>query len=281
MTELVALSADGHRVRALDAGSGPALLFVHGGGGSPSDWDGVVQFLADDFRAVRIHRRIYEPGADIVLPHSMAVEAADIVAVARLLSPPVLLVGHSSGAVASLEAVLLDPSAFAGVALYEPPVATKRLVAGPAGVRARELLDAGEPAEAMRLHLRDIVQMPADAVDRLFADARGRERFAMRAAASIADTEAIDALGVGIERFAALDLPVTLIQGDESPAHLGERLADLAAALPDARIVTLAGQGHFANRTAPHLLADAVRDAARSLGTRTASPEAPQSTPTG
>ncbi|WP_199486412.1 alpha/beta fold hydrolase [Actinomadura logoneensis] len=241
------------------------LLIVHGGGGRPSDWDGVARLLTDDFRVVRIHRRIYEPDADIVLPHSMDVEAADIVAVARLLDAPVLLVGHSSGAVASLEAALLDPSAFAGLALYEPPVAAKRPVGGSALVRARALLDAGEPVEAMRLHLRDIVQMPGPEVDAMFATSRVRDMFAARAAASSADTEAIDALGVGVERYAVLDQPTTLIQGDESPSLLRERLADLAAVLPDARVATLAGQGHVANVTAPDLLAEAVREAAARI----------------
>ncbi len=159
----------------------------------------------------------------------MATEAADIVAVAELLGSPVLLVGHSSGAVAALEAALLDPTAFAGLFLYEPPMPTRELLAGPAGVRARSALDAGDPVEAMRIHMRDIVRMPANTVDEMFADARVRAAFAACAPAQIADDEALDALGVGIDRFATLETPTTLLEGGLSPAHLRERLADLAA----------------------------------------------------
>ncbi|MCP2335129.1 alpha/beta fold hydrolase [Actinomadura rupiterrae] len=264
MSELVVPSADGRLVSAVVEGDGTNLLIVHPGGGDVSAWDEVVRFLPD-FRTARIRRRIYVRDAEIALPHSMRVEASDIVAVARQLDAPVLLVGHSSGAVAAMEAALMDRSAFAGMFLYEPPMPTKELVAGAAGVRARELLDAGEPAEAMRVHLRDIVQMPADWVDMVFAHEEARAAFAAVAAAQIADNEAIDALGTGIGRFAALDLPTTLLEGDQSPSHLRERLADLADVLPDARVVTLAGHGHVAHITAPEPLAEAVREAARQV----------------
>ncbi|MFD4664119.1 alpha/beta fold hydrolase [Streptomyces halstedii] len=262
MTELHASSADGRTVTALDDGSGPNLLVVHPGGGDATAWDSVARRLTDDFRVVRIHRRIYAPGADITLPHSMAMEAADVLAVAEVVGSPMLLVGHSSGAVAALEAAVLAPSSFAGLFLYEPPLPTRGPIAGEAGARARAALDASDPVEAMRIHMRDIVRMPVSTVDAMFADARVRAAFAAHADAQIADDEAIDALGVGTDRFADLSVPTTLVQGDLSPAHLRERVADLAAVLPNARTLTLTGQGHIAHLTAPDALADAVREAA-------------------
>ncbi|MGW3040198.1 alpha/beta fold hydrolase [Kitasatospora sp. NPDC001159] len=266
MTELRALSDDGRPVTALDDGSGPILLVVHPGGGDATSWDGVVRRLVEEFRVVRVRRRIYVPGADIALPHSMAVEAADVLAVADLLTPPVLLVGHSSGAVAALEAALLRPVAFAGLVLYEPPMPTRQLVAGPAGARARAALEAGDPVEAMRIHMGEIVRVPAYLVDAMFADGGLREKLCAYAAAQIAEDEALDALGTGTDRFAALGTPTTLIEGDLSPAHLRERLADLAGALPQARVVTLTGQGHAAHLTAPGALAATIRDAAAWSG---------------
>ncbi|WP_190025112.1 alpha/beta fold hydrolase [Streptomyces hiroshimensis] len=265
MTELLAPPTGGRPITALDDGSGPTLMVVHPGGGDATSWDGVTRHLTGDFRVVRIRRRIYVPGADIALPHSMADEAADIVAIAELLKPPVLLVGHSSGAVAALEAALLAPGAFAGMFLYEPPVPTREPIAGAAGVRARAALDAGDVVEAMRIHMRDIVRMPGATVDAMFDDRHLREAVCAAAHAQIADDEAIDALGVGTDRFAALTLPTTLVQGDLSPLHLRERLADLAAVLPDARVVTLTGQGHAAHLTAPGPLAGAIRETARQV----------------
>jgi pimeloyl-ACP methyl ester carboxylesterase len=262
MTELHVTLDDGSSITALDEGSGPVLLCLHPGGGDETAWDLVAAELTGDFRVVRVRRRIYVSGAAISTAHSMAVEAADILAIAGLLDRPVFLVGHSSGGVAALEAALADPSAFAGLFLYEPPMPTSAPLAGEDGARARAAVDAGDLVEAMRIHMRDIVRMPAEEVDAMFADDGIRAAFAAQAAAQITDDEAIDALGVGIDRFRALDLPTTLLQGDLSPAHLRARVTDLAATLPNVRVLTLRGQGHIAHFTAPDALAAAIREAA-------------------
>ncbi|MGD3112044.1 alpha/beta fold hydrolase [Streptomyces sp. YGL11-2] len=269
MTELRAVSADGTPITALDNGTGPTLLLVHGGGGDATSWDGVIPSLIDDFRVVRVARRIYVPGASIPPTYSMAVEAADVLAIAELLDRPVLLVGHSSGGVAALEAALLAPEMFAGLYLYEPPMPTRSLVGSEAAARAREAVAAGDPREAMRIQLRDIVQEPAELVEMLIANPNpnpnAQAAFASKVAAQVADIDALDALGVGVDRFRQLDVPTTLVEGDASPAHLHERLADLATTLPKSRIVTLAGQGHAAHLTAPDVLADTIREAAERV----------------
>lgn len=260
MSELRA-TQHGASVTALDEGSGPTLLVVHPGGQDASSWDAVARLLTPHFRVVRVRRRIYLPGAALAA-HSMATEAADILAIAALLAPPIVLVGHSSGAVAALEAALLAPTCFAGMILYEPPLPTTTPIAGPAGPRARAALDAGDPVEAIRIHLRDIVQLPSHIIDAFCNNPLARPVLVATAAPQLADTDAIDALGLGITRYRALSLPTTLIEGDRSPAHLRQRLADLAATLPSATIVTLAGQGHIAHVTAPQALADTIRSAA-------------------
>ncbi|MFH8349141.1 alpha/beta fold hydrolase [Streptomyces sp. NPDC018045] len=262
MAELLAVSEDGTPVTALDDGRGPALLLVHGGGGSPANWDGVVRSLVGDFRVVRIARRIYLPGARVPPAYSMAVEAADILAIAGLLDRPVLLAGYSSGAVAALEAAVRAPGPWAGLFLYDPPVPTRSPVGAEAARRAREAFAAGDPREAMRIHLRDIAGESAELVDTLTTHPKAVAAFTAKAVAGFADIAAIDALGVGVDRFQRLDVPTTLVQGETSPAHLRERLGDLASALPNARIVTLTGQGHAAHLTAPGALAQAIREAA-------------------
>ncbi|MBW1598281.1 alpha/beta fold hydrolase [Streptomyces sp. JJ38] len=267
MAELLATSADGVPVTALDDGEGPPVLLVHGGGESATAWDAVLPSLTDAFRVVRVVRRIYVPGAAVAPTHSMSVEAADVLAVAGLLDRPVLLVGHSSGAVAALEAAVRAPGRLAGLVLYEPPLPTRALVGGEAARRAREALAAGDPREALRIHLRDIAHEPPERVGRLTAAQRARDTFASKVAAGLADIAALDGLGVGVDRFRGLHVPTTLVEGDRSPARLRERLADLAAALPDARVVTLPGQGHDTHRTAPGTLAAVIREAAgRAFG---------------
>jgi pimeloyl-ACP methyl ester carboxylesterase len=259
VTRLDAVSRDGTPVHAVDEGSGPTILIVHGGSSDLDSWKTVGDLLVDEYRVVRLQRRIYAAGASIALPHRMATEADDVAAVAAGLGTP-LVVGHSSGAVAVLEAAVGAPRAFSALALYEPPLPTTTLVGGEAVVRARAAVDRGDTVEAMKIHMRDIVRMPAALVDAMFTLPEAQAEFARYAAAQIADDEAIDALGVGIERYRKLDLPTLLIEGDQSPDHLRRRLADLAEALPNvAEIVTLNGQGHVANLTDPEHLAGAIR----------------------
>ncbi|MEV5598755.1 alpha/beta hydrolase [Streptomyces sp. NPDC052496] len=265
MAELVATSADGVPVTALDDGAGPTLFFVHGGGGSAASWDGLTASLTADFRVVRITRRLYASGASVPPTHSMAVEAADILALVGHLDRPVLLIGHSSGAVAALETAVRAPEAMAGLVLYEPPVPTYALPGAEAARRARAAFEAGDPRAAMRTHLRDIVQEPADVVEAQVADPKARAAFTAKAAAGFADIASIDALGVGVDRFERLAVPTTLVEGDQSPAHLRRRLADLATALPNARVVTLTGQGHAAHLTAPETLTATIRETAKRV----------------
>jgi pimeloyl-ACP methyl ester carboxylesterase len=48
---------------------------------------------------------------------------------------------------------------------------------------------------------------------------------------------------------------VLLLVGSESPPSIQGRPSEVAAALPNGRVVELAGQGHMANITAPELTA--------------------------
>ena len=132
--------------------------------------------------------------------------------------------------------------------------------------RARAALDAGDPDRAITIHMREIV-----GAGRLLVAAMRRVPPAWQvvrghAAAQIADDEAIESLGVGLDRYARLDLPVLLLGGGRSPAHLRERLDALAAVLPRLEeVVVLDGQGHLANLRAPGEVARVIEGFADRL----------------
>jgi pimeloyl-ACP methyl ester carboxylesterase len=175
-----------------------------------------------------------------------------VLAITELLGEPALLVGHSSGAVVALEAALRSPASFAGLLLYEPPVATDAPLGADALVRARRALDAGRPGEAMAIHMLEIVRMPRALVMLIRLTPPLWNRMRTFAPGQIADDEAIEALGVGLDRYAHLDVPTMLLGGDRSPAHLARRLDALSRVLPRVSAVTiLHGQGHLANVRAP------------------------------
>ena len=239
------------------------MLIVHGGSGDRTAWKAVADLLARRFRVIRYTRPTYrlDPpprGADAV-----AREVGDALDVATWIGEPVVLVGHSSGGVVALETVLRQPSdtnPFIALVLYEPPLDVTHSPAGARALRdSRAALDAGESAEAMQIHLRDLVGLPAPMVAAMFDMPPVREEFAQFAAGQIADNEMIDTLPESMARFAAVTLPVLLLSGDQSPEHLRRRSDDLAAALPPApERTTLVGQGHAAHRQAPDDVADAI-----------------------
>jgi len=257
---LTTMSADGTQVRATDQGQGPVILILHPGLDDGRSWDRVAARLAVRFRVVRPHRRRYRLDLTGDPPCSIAQEAADAVAVAVAVGEPVLLVGHSSGAVVALEALVASPSAFSGAALYEPPVVIGPPMGGGthAVERARVAVAAGRPGRAMAIFLRDIVQLhPLETrlAGTLVAIDRRLRALAPR---QIDDAAAINELGVRLDAYAAIDVPVVLLGGDRSPAHLGGRLDALAAVLPHAERVVLHGQGHDAHRDAPEEVARVV-----------------------
>ena len=67
---------------------------------------------------------------------------------------------------------------------------------------------------------------------------------------------AVDAtLAFDASRYAAMTTPTVLLVGDRSPAGQRGIVTAIDAALPDSRIVTLPGQEHMAQATAPDLVA--------------------------
>jgi pimeloyl-ACP methyl ester carboxylesterase len=270
MSELVVPGPDGCPIPVTDEGQGPAVLLLHAGSADRSSWAGVAAALAGRFRVLRFDRWTYRDGHGDAAPagaEAMAAEVGDVLAVAAAAGERPLLVGHSSGAVVALESALAGPSAFRAMVLYEPPVAVDEPLGGDALRRARAALDAGDPDRAIIIHMREIA-----GAGRLMVAALRRVPPAWQvvrghAPAQITDDEAIESLGVGLGRYARLDLPVLLLGGGRSPAHMRKRLDALAAVLPRLEeVVVLEEQGHLANLGAPGQVADVIAAFADRLG---------------
>src|SRR5437660_11159174 len=97
---ITVVSADGTDIPVRDEGSGPASRMVHPGLDDGSRSKKLAAILAQRFRVLRLHRRQYR--LDLKshgVPCTIGQEADDVLAVARAVGGPVLLYGHSSGAV--------------------------------------------------------------------------------------------------------------------------------------------------------------------------------------
>ena len=260
--ELVVTGADDSPIPVTDEGQGPAILLLHPGSANRSSWAGVAAALSERFRVLRFDRWTYRGGHAGASPagaDTMAAEVRDGLAVAAVAGGRLLLVGHSSGAVVALESALAGPTAFTGMVLYEPPVAVDEPLGGEALRRARAALDAGDLDRAITIHTREIARTGGLAVAAMRLVPPIWQVVRGYAHAQIVDDEAIESLGVGLDRYAHLDLPVLLLGGGRSPAHMRQRLDALAAVLPrlDSTVV-MPEQGHLANLRAPGEVAKVI-----------------------
>jgi pimeloyl-ACP methyl ester carboxylesterase len=254
--------ADGSDVRAFDEGRGPVILIIHPGNDDGTSWRKVAAQLSGRFRVVRIVRRQYRLDLPALSPYSISREVDDVLALVAVIGEPMVIVGHSSGGVVALEALAAEPSAFAGAVLYEPPVAIGPPAESAATDRARSAIAAGQPGKAMQIFVRDVVGMRAADAWVLRGLVTVIPRLRALAPRQITD---LDGVGLRLDAYARISVPVVLLGGERSPAHLGERLEVLAATLPDARKVVLSHRDHSAHLKAPGEVAQVIENLAREV----------------
>jgi pimeloyl-ACP methyl ester carboxylesterase len=188
-------------------------------------------------------------------------EVEDVAAVVEAIGESVFVLGHSYGAVCSLEAALLTDKV-SRLILYEPPIPTG-LPQYPPGIpdRTQALLDDGKPEAAVELFMREVVRMPEQAL------AAYRQLPAWQVRIQLAPTipreMVIDRIySFDAEKFASLHVPTMLLLGGDSPPLFQQATELVKSTLPDSQVVILPGQQHIAMDTAPDLF---VREALQFL----------------
>lgn len=250
-------SADGTPIAFEPSGSGPPIVLVHGATADHTRWEPIRVPLAEGFTVLAMDRRGRGASGDAA-DYAIEREFEDVAAVAGAASEPAVVFGHSYGALCALGAAPLT-GAVRALVLYEPPLAVEghalSTEAALAGIERH--LGAGDDERALEAFLREIAKLPSPLIDRL----RRAPNWPMRVgAASTLPREARAPAAYGARRFVDVTVPTLLLTGTESPAHLREAIADLADALPDARLVEFDGHGHAADVADPDRVADVVFD---------------------
>jgi pimeloyl-ACP methyl ester carboxylesterase len=254
-----AVSADGTDLHATDVGQGRPILIVHGGMQRASRWEDTAELLAHRWRIIALERRVYGLSGEPQSAYSFAREAEDVVALLEAIGEPAIVLGHSSGGVATLEAALRKPPT--GLMLYEPPVPLKHLHFGDDLARADAALASGDADEALRIFFVDMVGIPPEWAAHMQnnPDYPGGWAEMMRLLPmQLEDVRAMRGLPHDVDRYAAIAVPTLLIEGEMSPPHLRQRLAVLHKALPHSELTTINGHGHSANLEAPDLMAEII-----------------------
>lgn len=251
------VSADDTTIAYERMGRGPPLVLVHGTSADHTRWEPVRSALEAQFTVYAMDRRGRGESGDAAA-YDLEREAEDVVAVVESIGEPVTLLGHSFGAICSLEAALRIEE-LERLVLYEPPIPVGDHYPDNEDALAEmtRLYDDGEDERALELFFREVAGVPSAELDAL----RAAPNWPARVAAVdtvIREVPTTDGYEFDATRFEGLATPTLLLAGSESPPFFGEAIDALVDALPDARIVVLEGQAHAAMNTAPERFVEAV-----------------------
>jgi len=250
-------SEDGTLIAYEQDGRGSHLVLVHGSFVDSLGWERVRPRLEQHFTVTRIDRR-GRGGSGDSREYAIEREFEDVVAVVNSLDAPVLLFGHSFGAVCALEAAMRTDK-LAGLVLYEPPILEGESLTSPELLeRLENLLVAGDREGVVRTFLAEVPRISPKEIEKLASSPSWRGRIA--AAHTLPrELRSLEAYRVP-DQVSKLSTPVLLLLGSDSPAVFGRANANLEKMLPNSRTVVMPGQKHIAMDTAPDLLVGAVLD---------------------
>jgi pimeloyl-ACP methyl ester carboxylesterase len=255
-----AVSADGTEIGYVTSGAGPPLVLVHGMVSDHHRWAPLLPYLEPHVTVHAMDRRGRGLSGDAP-GYGVAREVEDIAAVveavARASGSAVDVYGHSLGGLLAFGAATLSPHV-RKLVLYEgwpmphppedlyPPGLVEQLEA---------LLAAGDQDAVAETFFRTVLGLPPDQ----FEAYRSQPSWQHRVAAAHTIPREIRA-----ERdvrwdpglAATIAVPVLLVVGGDSRDALRTEPESVAAALPDARIVVIPGQGHVADALAPSTFAE-------------------------
>lgn len=263
-TIIVSQVIAGHETAVRRFGSGPRpLLALHCSLAHGGAWAGLAQLLpgvtvtAPDLPG---HGQSAPPGADL---HGLSTVIAAALAEEIGAGAPVDLIGHSFGGTVALRLTLERPDLVRSLTLVEPV-----LFVAAAGTPEFEANHAAH-ARVGELAAKDI-----EAAAALFHSAWGggipfaalperQRRYMAERMSLVLDLNPIlmeDGAGMlAPGRPEALQIPVLLAEGRESPAVVGKILDVLEARIPGTRRIRVEGAGHMLPLTHPEPLASAMQ----------------------
>ena len=249
-------SPDGIDIGCWRSGVGPPLVLVHGTSADHGRWRTVLEPLAQRFTVYAVDRRGRGASGDAE-PYAIENEFDDIAAVVESMPEPAHLIGHSYGAICSLEAAKRTTN-LRSLVLYEPPIPIGiAIVSEATQARLDALNAAGDREGVLETFMREIVRVPESDLVTLRSLPAWQGRIA--AAHTIPREERLERT----YRFEPgsvrkIRVPVLLLQGGESPSFLVEPIRLLERELPNARVDVMPGQQHAAMDTGTELFLRSV-----------------------
>lgn len=252
--------------RALERG-GPAVVFVHGAANDHSVWALQSRYLAHhgcDVLAADLPGHGRSAGAALRSVEAIAdwiVQLLDAAKIARAT-----LVGHSLGALATLDAAARHTARVERIALLGPAVPM---------VVSEALLDAARTDDPVAF---DLIVGWSHSAQRLIGGnpvpglwmAGTASRLMRRSASGVlfTDLTACAQYARGLEAAAAVQCPALLLIGARDLMAPAKSAEALIARLRDKRVITLAESGHAMMAEQPDAVLDALREFVSARGDR-------------
>ena len=244
----------------IEAGDGPAVVFLHAGVADRRMWRDQVDYLAESHGAIAYDRRGFGETRYNVETFS---HVGDLLALLNQLGVgQAVLVGCSQGGRVAVDFSLTHPDRVSGLFLVAPAItgAPSTEDFPPAVEAVLELLEEAEEEEDLdRINLLEAwlwLDGPASE--------EGRVSGAARQLFLEMNGVALDAADPGVEtnpaasppayaRLAQLGQPTQVIWGDRDFPHVQQRCVHLVQAMPQALGTVIAGTAHLPNLEQPAL----------------------------
>ncbi len=252
------IDVGGIRLNVLDEGSGHAVLFLHGLGGSWRDWEPQLDSFSSDFRVVvpelRGHGRSDRP----LGRYSMAGFADDV---ARLCEG--LGIGHAFVVGLSMGGMVAQHLAL------DHPELVDTLVLADTSARIDEVVQPGllgavptirQDGMGLVLELSKSMAATAtcsarpDLLRNNLREASGNDPYVYaNCLIALVEHDVLD-------RLPSLDVPTLVLRGEHDPLADGRGMDELAGAIPRSQSLTIPEAGHLVNLDQPERFDEAVRD---------------------
>jgi pimeloyl-ACP methyl ester carboxylesterase len=259
MERLTVNSPDGSVIGCEVLGDGPALLAIHGSTADRHRWAAVQDQLAQRFRLHLMDRRgrglsSDENSAD----YWFGREAEDIRAVVDGIGGPVLVLSHSYGGAASLEAAT-DCAGIARMLVYEPALSTEEAPLNDEAAIA-QMEAAGEDRDAiLTIFFGQVLQLDDATIEGMRGTPVWQHRLA--AAHTLArEVRAANGYLPDPDRLSAIGAPVRILLGTATTPALTRAAHAAHAAVPGSQLRELPGHGHAAMDVDPSMFVAEVED---------------------
>ncbi|MGA5561797.1 alpha/beta fold hydrolase [Streptomyces platensis] len=235
------------------AGSGPAVVLLHGGMLDQHMWDEQFTWLVNSgLRAIRYDARGH--GLSSTVTGDFA-HHDDLCALLDALdAPSAVLVGHSHGARVALDTALAHPDRVTALALASPGISGRAFTDPFVLAHIKEQVAAiGAPDGAER-YVEHFLRIWVDGPHREPSAVHPGFRERMRASAEANVEVHADGMGAGMplevgaaDRLGEIRVPTVVFDGDLDSRDISANAHAIALAVPGARRVRIPGAAHMVN----------------------------------